>query len=116
MEDTQLSTPFLFGHLVSGTALAGILVASLLNLRTARGPREFRYILRWTPVLWLLLILLVVVMWTTPAPGRYVVLVAYLFLLPAFMYHLSYRRQLIRHVESSSAGQDAEAESPQSSR
>ncbi len=100
MEERELSTRFLIGLIVAGTALAGILIVSLLNLWTAKGPLEFRYLLRWTPVMWALLILMVFLMVYIPSPWRFGVLASYFILLPVFMYRLSFWRQLIRHVEA----------------
>ena len=105
MEETTLtlSTRFIVGLVMSGFALGGILIASLLNLRTARGPLERRYLYTMTPIMWVLLISFIFLLYLTTYPWRYVVLLAYLFLLPLFVYRISWRRQLIRKLEASNS-------------
>lgn len=102
MTEATLSPRALVGFVLVGTALLGLFVASLLNVRSARGKNERRYLTIVTPLLWIIALSLLALMYALPSPWRYVVLATYLVGLPVFVYRTSLRRQLIRESESRS--------------
>ena len=102
MTESTLSPKALVGIVLVGAALIGLFVASVLNVRSARGRRERRYLMIVTPLIWAIALSLLALMYTLPSPWRYIVLAAYLLGLPIFVYQTSLRRQIIRESESRS--------------
>lgn len=101
MTGIALNIQMLVGAVLTLGTLLSVFVASLLNIRTALGPKERRFLLQVTPLLWCLIISFVVLIalldnWNS----RLTVLIAYFLITPVFMYRCSRRRLLIRELES----------------
>jgi len=106
MTEATLNPRALVGIVLIGAALLGLFVASILNVRSARGKLERRYLMIVTPLLWVIALSLLALMYALPSPWRYLVLATYLLGLPIFVYHTSLRRQMIRESESRSGKAD----------
>ncbi len=100
MEETSsISFQALVGFGLAGAALILGLTATLLNIRTARGPGERRYLI-WTCIgNWMLLTVTISLIFLLQPPWRYMPAVAFL-IFPFLIYRISIRRQLIREAES----------------
>ena len=100
MTELTINPVFLAGVIISAIAVLGLAVASVLNVRGARGPKERRFLAWCTIGLWILLGILIFLMALLGPPWRYVVLGAYFLMIPYVVYRVSMRRQLIREWES----------------
>ncbi len=100
MITTTLNTQIIVGAILTGLVLVVVFVAGLLNIRGAQGPRERRFIILVTPVLWVMVLVFVASMYLLQPPSRYVSLAAFFFIIPFFMYRCTLRRLMIRELES----------------
>ena len=100
MTTISINPQVLVGSLIAGVALAGLLIASITNLRGVRGPVERRFVAVCTVGLWLMLGLFLVGTALSEAPLRYAILAGYFIGAPILVYRVSVRRQLIRKWES----------------
>lgn len=103
MTSQSLSPRVIVGGIVFLVAFVGLSIACVQNIRNATWPSEKRYLFWTTTVLWILLFASLGLMYVLPSPSRYVVLGAYFFLLPVFVYRVSMRRQVIREYEQRKA-------------
>lgn len=100
MTTTTLNPRFVFGAALIGVAVAAIVTAGIRNIQTSEGPKERRFILLMTPVLWALLAGFMGCVYWLDAPWRYVAGGVYFAVVPTFLYQCTLRRQLIRELES----------------
>jgi hypothetical protein len=100
MATTTLNPRFLFGAALIGLAIISIVIAGIRNIQSSQGPKERRFILLMTPVLWALLASFMTSVYWLDSPWRYFAGAAHFVLVPLFMYHCTLRRQLIREYES----------------
>ena len=101
MTTTSLNLQSLAGAVLTVATVLSVFIVSLLNIRTARGPKERRFLLQVTPLLWVVVISFVgLLYWLQSWPSRITVLISYFVIAPVFMYRASRRRLLIRKLES----------------
>lgn len=100
MTTTMLNPRIVFGAVLVAIAIAAIVGAGIRNVQTSQGPRERRFILLMTPLLWALLISFMASVYWLAAPWRYLAALAHFVVIPTFMYRCTLRRQLIREWES----------------
>ena len=96
---TTINYEFLFGLLL--VVMCGVvgIYASWSNVRSAKGPKEKAFVRRSCVITFLAITTLLALMYYLPSPYRYLVLIPYLALVPAFIYRSVTRRQMIRILE-----------------
>jgi hypothetical protein len=105
MTTTSLNVQVAVGAVLTLATVLSVLIASVLNIRTARGPKERRYLLVITPLLWAVVVSFVALLyWLEAWQSRITILISYFVIVPVFMYRCSRRRLLIRELESRNGG------------
>jgi peptidoglycan/LPS O-acetylase OafA/YrhL len=95
----MLSFKFIFGLLLVAIALGVGIIASVHNVRNARGPKERAFVLRACVVIWIVVLSMLACMYFLPSPYRYIALFVYLVISPILIYRWSTTHQLIRLLE-----------------
>jgi hypothetical protein len=96
----MISFPALLGIALVLAALAGGAYASYENIRAARGPRERRFVVRACAIGWLLMLSMLVLIYVSPSPYRYLIALAYFIAAPILIYRWSRTHQLIRALDA----------------
>jgi hypothetical protein len=105
MTTTSLNVQVVVGAVLTLATALSVFIASVLNIRTARGPRERRFLILVTPLLWAVVVSFVALLyWLEAWPSRITILISYFVIAPVFMYRCSRRRLLIRELESRNGG------------
>lgn len=99
----MLSFKALFGLIFVLLALIGGLYASYANLRNARGPRERRFVARACVLGWLLILSMIVLIFSLPAPFRYFVALVYFIGAPILIYRWAITHQMLRLLDQRDA-------------
>ncbi|MBN1270191.1 MAG: hypothetical protein JXB04_11430 [Kiritimatiellae bacterium] len=94
-----ISIEIWLGVFVFVIALAGGALGTITNIRNAKGPKERAFVIRSCAIIWGLVIFLLAAVTCLPSPYRYIVLVAFLFVFPVFIYRMATLHQLIRVLE-----------------
>ena len=90
-------------------------IASILNVRSAKGPRERRFALRSCIAVWAMLVAIIVGTSFIEEPYCYIFLGCLLILFPLLVYRAATRRQLIHELDERDARHKHEAEKPDKS-
>jgi len=86
------------------------LVATFLNVRNTRGPKERRFVVRACVATWALFVSFLLLLYFVGPPWRYVIVVVYVVAFPVFIYRWSTMHQLIRHIDERDSQVEDKAE------
>lgn len=95
----MLSLQVIFGLLLVCVALVGGGVATIANVRNARGPRERTFVWKVCFAGWGLILSMLALMYLLHPPWRYITVFAYFVVCPWLIYRWSHTHQLIRILE-----------------
>jgi hypothetical protein len=91
---------FLIGLVIMVVALGMAAIATASSIRNTRGPRERRFVVSNCGAAWIVLAALFGLMWLTPSPYRYILMVAYCIHLPFMTYRFTTKQQLLRRLDN----------------
>ena len=95
----MLSIKAIIGFSVMGVAIAIGIVASVLSVSSARGPKERQFVIRACLGWWTIILSMLVLLYYVPSPYRFYIFAGYLVLYPVLIYRWSTKHQLIRMIE-----------------
>jgi hypothetical protein len=100
----MMSLKAIIGFSIMGVALLIGIVASVLSVSGAKGPKERQFVIRACLGWWAIILSMLVLLYYVPSPYRFYLFAGYLILYPVLIYKWSTLHQLIRMVEQREAG------------
>lgn len=110
--ETSLDPVFLVATALVGLLLVAGFIGTYLNVASAKGPREHRYVRRACLGLWAIIALLLGVLYWVPEPGKFIVAGACILVFPIYVYRMSTMRQLIKKVDQQQHEESSEEAPP----
>lgn len=103
-ERDMLSLHATMGIAISAVGVTGATIATFTTIRGARGPQERAFVVRSALEAWLAIAVLFALMYHTPPPYTYLLLIPYFIHLPIMTYRFTTKQQLIRDAEAGGSG------------
>jgi hypothetical protein len=95
----MVSVRILAGVAITAVALVGGGVATYLNIRNSRGPKEKAFVTRACTVAWAVILSMLAAVYLLPPPWRYIAAGGYFIVCPILVYKWATTHQLIRVLE-----------------